>query len=107
MVRRPPRSTRTDTLFPYPTLFRSIFFGIAQPEDARVGRFFMEVARQFALGLPAIDVRRDLAYYEPPDALRQRFVGFIVKGRARAPVVESCHRAMLRDRKSTRLNSSH
>src|SRR3546814_9507114 len=24
MVRRPPRSTRTDTLFPYPTLFRSI-----------------------------------------------------------------------------------
>src|SRR3546814_2103841 len=25
MVRRPPRSTRTDTLFPYPTLFRSGF----------------------------------------------------------------------------------
>src|SRR3546814_11171343 len=24
MVRRPPRSTRTDTLFPYTTLFRSI-----------------------------------------------------------------------------------
>src|SRR3546814_6373574 len=23
MLRRPPRSTRTDTLFPYPTLFRS------------------------------------------------------------------------------------
>src|SRR3546814_13869966 len=23
MIRRPPRSTRTDTLFPYPTLFRS------------------------------------------------------------------------------------
>src|SRR3546814_10351230 len=27
MIRRPPRSTRTDTLFPYTTLFRSI--GIA------------------------------------------------------------------------------
>src|SRR3546814_18748800 len=25
MIRRPPRSTRTDTLFPYPTLFRSRF----------------------------------------------------------------------------------
>src|SRR3546814_2435557 len=25
MIRRPPRSTRTDTLFPYTTLFRSIF----------------------------------------------------------------------------------
>src|SRR3546814_16549521 len=24
MIRRPPRSTRTDTLLPYPTLFRSI-----------------------------------------------------------------------------------
>src|SRR3546814_8973676 len=24
MIRRPPRSTRTDTLFPYPTLIRSI-----------------------------------------------------------------------------------
>src|SRR3546814_16114519 len=29
MRRRPPRSTRADTLFPYPTLFRSIATGIA------------------------------------------------------------------------------
>src|SRR3546814_13106102 len=27
MIRRPPRSTRTDTLFPYTTLFRSISAG--------------------------------------------------------------------------------
>src|SRR3546814_5408390 len=27
MIRRPPRSTRTDTLFPYTTLFRSKTFG--------------------------------------------------------------------------------
>src|SRR3546814_7896976 len=27
MIRRPPRSTRTDTLFPYTTLFRSHFAG--------------------------------------------------------------------------------
>src|SRR3546814_2433181 len=27
MIRRPPRSTRTDTLFPYTTLFRSIAAG--------------------------------------------------------------------------------
>src|SRR3546814_8805615 len=26
MIRRPPRSTRTDTLFPYTTLFRSTMF---------------------------------------------------------------------------------
>src|SRR3546814_12312903 len=27
MIRRPPRSTRTDTLFPYTTLFRSLAHG--------------------------------------------------------------------------------
>src|SRR3546814_2705332 len=27
MLRRPPRSTRTDTLFPYTTLFRSLLLG--------------------------------------------------------------------------------
>src|SRR3546814_1969134 len=27
MIRRPPRSTRTDTLFPYTTLFRSVEIG--------------------------------------------------------------------------------
>src|SRR3546814_282794 len=35
MIRRPPRSTRTDTLFPYTTLFRSAH---AQ-ERSEVGRF--------------------------------------------------------------------
>src|SRR3546814_4427981 len=31
MIRRPPRSTRTDTLFPYTTLFRSVCYHIATP----------------------------------------------------------------------------
>src|SRR3546814_13678355 len=30
MIRRPPRSTRTDTLFPYTTLFRSVADAFAQ-----------------------------------------------------------------------------
>src|SRR3546814_11723691 len=34
MIRRPPRSTRTDTLFPYTTLFRSVGKGIANPLGA-------------------------------------------------------------------------
>src|SRR3546814_3214534 len=29
MIRRPPRSTRTDTLFPYTTLFRSCWSGLS------------------------------------------------------------------------------
>src|SRR3546814_10352091 len=31
MIRRPPRSTRTDTLFPYTTLFRSVYDARVQP----------------------------------------------------------------------------
>src|SRR3546814_17944783 len=34
MIRRPPRSTRTDTLFPYTTLFRSPPPGLRVPEEA-------------------------------------------------------------------------
>src|SRR3546814_15366489 len=33
MIRRPPRSTRTDTLFPYTALFRSLPFTFAQHGD--------------------------------------------------------------------------
>src|SRR3546814_12440575 len=35
MIRRPPRSTRTDTLFPYTTLFRSAFL-VGRPLAGRV-----------------------------------------------------------------------
>src|SRR3546814_12517262 len=46
MIRRPPRSTRTDTLFPYTTLFRSVprrcwerwLSSIISPGAARAGR---------------------------------------------------------------------
>src|SRR3546814_16951254 len=34
MIRRPPRSTRTDTLFPYPTLFRSASAGSTAENNA-------------------------------------------------------------------------
>src|SRR3546814_9217944 len=40
MIRRPPRSTRTDTLFPYTTLFRSAHAGSNRrraPPDRRGG----------------------------------------------------------------------
>src|SRR3546814_7493051 len=39
MIRRPPRSTRTDTLFPYTTLFRSLghTFGHALEAEAGYG----------------------------------------------------------------------
>src|SRR3546814_1314384 len=34
MIRRPPRSTRTDTLFPYTTLFRSVASAAARDQRA-------------------------------------------------------------------------
>src|SRR3546814_15190932 len=39
MIRRPPRSTRTDTLFPYTTLFRSV-------DDGRERRRREEIAQR-------------------------------------------------------------
>src|SRR3546814_2986047 len=48
MIRRPPRSTRTDTLFPYTTRFRS------QEEVARIARLLGDLAGQRGLpGTPA------------------------------------------------------
>src|SRR3546814_1661606 len=35
MIRRPPRSTRTDTLFPYTTLFRSRRTVLRRPREAQ------------------------------------------------------------------------
>src|SRR6184192_4417820 len=37
MIRRPPRSTRRLTLFPYTTLFRSAFTAADNPEELAVG----------------------------------------------------------------------
>src|SRR3546814_2333676 len=50
MIRRPPRSTRTDTLFPYTTLFRSLRLdrvgqeGLHRPDLG--GRIHAQLARQ-------------------------------------------------------------
>src|SRR3546814_14599681 len=49
MIRRPPRSTRTDTLFPYTTLFRSDFLH-HRTEELLVRREFLRL-RQW-LGNP-------------------------------------------------------
>src|SRR3546814_10092411 len=38
MIRRPPRSTRTDTLFPYTTLFRSLLVLVPKYFSARFAR---------------------------------------------------------------------
>src|SRR3546814_11012017 len=90
MIRRPPRSTRTDTLFPYTTLFRSqdslksggtaIEPGLAE----RMHKSLTDGARkQEQAGQPAVLL--------VPNGLRPLLARFTRQT----------------DRKSTRLNSSH
>src|SRR3546814_15950310 len=54
MIRRPPRSTRTDTLFPYTTLFRSAVMRCLT--IMMRGKMFCET-RRFCAGPPAIESR--------------------------------------------------
>src|SRR3546814_8702742 len=108
MIRRPPRSTRTDTLFPYTTLFRS-------REDEPVGEEIAPAAGSrgpafvAALGgaanLASIDacttrLRLVVADQGAADEARLRALG--AKG-----FVRPSAQALQVDRKSTRLNSSH
>src|SRR3546814_4751507 len=50
MIRRPPRSTRTDTLFPYTTLFRSVPGGDRRRHRDRkldMGRYRRDLRRPY------------------------------------------------------------
>src|SRR3546814_16850757 len=102
MIRRPPRSTRTDTLLPYTTLFRSLFQALAQQNLKRevalsVTNFFavaeMIAVTDYVATLPRLICRR-LAH----DA-RLRILP--------PPVDLGSFPVEMADRKSTRLNSSH
>src|SRR3546814_11323845 len=61
MRRRPPRSTRTDTLFPYPTLFRSLLAREARLHEGDVLAHLAERVVGVGLAVPAAghDRRRD------------------------------------------------
>src|SRR5437763_12515836 len=85
MLRRPPRST----LFPYTTLFRSLIGDLVRQYPKEVAVVLLGPATVFAR---ALDRDPDLA------GLVERLV--IVGGAWREP-------GDARDRKSTRLNSSH
>src|SRR3546814_11959558 len=92
MIRRPPRSTRTDTLFPYTTLFRS--GGLATAGGIRPWRAdFGELS-----GIRSAHSVLD------PARLRRGRRELSREQRLRAGLSTTIARA---DRKSTRLNSSH
>src|SRR3546814_4691154 len=100
MIRRPPRSTRTDTLFPYTTLFRSIerSRNRAQTIDDRL-HAIIEV------GTGAVELV-DVAHARHAIFLGLTPHGFRLRLDA-SHAIERRNRAVEEDRKSTRLNSSH
>src|SRR3546814_18448038 len=106
MLRRSPRSTRADTLFPYPTLFRS--WG----EDGVGDRADM-AARFHALDHQGVDARADqlLGQREgrgEADEFRPALLDPVDRARwGEAAGEDDMPDVVLLDRKSTRLNSSH
>src|SRR3546814_5163976 len=69
MIRRPPRSTRTDTLFPYTTLFRSCAFNAEpSPPPARRHRRRGNEPDQSSAGLDRAREGRDI----PAERKQQR-----------------------------------
>src|SRR3546814_12751887 len=76
MIRRPPRSTRTDTLFPYTTLFRSALRTDARDQQWHVADDRAHLAQLFRPGRAddqrAVDVAVPVAGDALGDALVQR-----------------------------------
>src|SRR3546814_1204073 len=61
MIRRPPRSTRTDTLFPYTTLFRSVHHAHAALQLMR-----RETDKKFQLANQVRLIIKKVAHNVPP-----------------------------------------
>src|SRR3546814_4218948 len=111
MIRRPPRSTRTDTLFPYTTLFRSVrekeravsemqshLAGLKEHRDIMAGPLVGSRIEK-AVGALQPTEDGDLDRVAANAALRGIFKRAIINWPAGTIDLE--------DRKSTRLNSSH
>src|SRR3546814_7580702 len=99
MIRRPPRSTRTDTLFPYTTLFRSLG-GHARPElgrpPGRRERAATASARQFQpilLAVDAVQFRRSEEHTsELQSLMRISYAVFCLKKKKHKYTNEGRHR---------------
>src|SRR3546814_672437 len=128
MIRRPPRSTRTDTLLPYTTLFRSRRIGVAVDVDIGARIFAegrgdaVERATELALHHRAVEVEGDVAGHVEDELValaldvdagaggafaQLLFLLVPVIARARARDGAAARAADLLDRKRPRLTSSH
>src|SRR3546814_1357069 len=128
MIRRPPKSTRTDTLFPYTTLFRSKNFrsirrGISQVVAEIEAGTFGAAYRGSSLEIIVHSVAEQRQIFKGADhaflwkpklripdiyenADNQRAFGRLLHHCSCCDTAEEVV-AGIQDRKSTRLNSSH
>src|SRR3546814_4623995 len=118
MIRRPPRSTRTDTLFPYTTLFRSQVPPVDQPlqvtETPAPDTVFVVPPVRIAenprpvqvpeLGAPAPEL--EVVEIPAPVAAPQLQLRDVAPA-VEAPAMPRQAAEVAVDRTSTRLNSSH
>src|SRR3546814_6175952 len=117
MIRRPPRSTRTDTLFPYTTLFRSgrpRRFGPKRVRSFRRGEEhdcdFLKLVDDFGvIGSP--DMRQGIVPCRPPFRVQRieevnRLTGTLAIPGAGTLILPLHIEHDDRDRKSTRLNTN-
>src|SRR3546814_14605614 len=114
MIRRPPRSTRTDTLFPCTALFRSLrhlqgaavrlgHAGGAPPLLLLRGVGLQPAGHSLALPTTGVPAAPPGAGGRPPG-----FGLAVSKGAAAGGAFVLCSgQTATKDRKSTRLNSSH
>src|SRR3546814_11581188 len=102
MIRRPPRSTRTDPRFPYTTLFRS---------RRRVPNHWTNLFGVVTLACIVVVTLSGVLlmfWYTPSSALTTYTGGYApLHGAQVSEAFASTMRISFEDRKSTRLNSSH
>src|SRR3546814_3420229 len=102
MIRLPPRSTRTDTLFPYTTLFRSLVHHPLKKLLRRLVEHLHRIAAHLAVLRPE-DGDVDALLLQ-----RLRHLGMQDDRTDRAGGAELRHENLVSgDRKSTHLNYSH
>src|SRR3546814_6012877 len=111
MIRRPPRSTRTDTLFPYTTLFRSLSSACGRLSEKAPTTAFAFVKEDDLQLVGTVKWDAVLAAWvidtvEAPDLFTDWTGNVPELGGTRAQR-ERAAGMIVRDRKSTRLNSSH
>src|SRR3546814_6686733 len=101
MIRRPPRSTRTDTLFPYTTLFRS------PPAQYSWFRLVARIDDDMTMHRAILAYASDMSLLGT--AMLPHGINWTTPSLQTASLDHALwfHEPFRADRKSTRLNSSH